>query len=192
LPVLASLVVRDNFSQRRAIERALVQALGSAQTRVDLATPYFYPGRSLRRVLIRAARRGVRVRLLLQGRVDYRMAGLAARVLYRELLAEGLEVYEYQPAFLHAKVAQVDGQWATVGSSNLDPLSLLLNLEANVAVRDVDFASELEAEFDAAVSESMRIHTPPFRSGPAAAFGRGLVAWLASSYLRLAGFSGRY
>ena len=78
----------------------------------------------------------MRVRLLLQGKLDYRIAGLAAQVLYDELLADGVRIFEYTPAFLHAKVALVDADWATVGSSNIDPLSLLLNLEANLIVRD--------------------------------------------------------
>jgi cardiolipin synthase len=69
----------------------------------------------------RAARRGVRVRLLLQGKVDYRIAALAAQALYDELRANGVRIFEYTPAFLHAKVAVVDDDWATVGSSNIDP-----------------------------------------------------------------------
>lgn len=191
-PVQAALVVRDNLSQRRTIERSLIEALGQAREQVDLITPYFYPARGFRRALIRAARRGVRVRLLLQGKVDYRLAALAARVLYDELLAEGIEIHEYTPAFLHAKIVQVDGRWATVGSSNIDPLSLLLNLEANVVVRDALFARALATEFEHALAVSRRVTMPPFRAGPVAAVWRGLVAGLAHAYLRLAGRNGRY
>jgi len=109
--------------------------------------PYFYPGRLFRRTLRGATRRGVQVRLLLQGKLDYRIAGLAAQVLYDELLAHGVRIYEYTPAFLHAKVALADDDWATVGSSNIDPLSLLLNLEANVVVRDAAFNRTLAQAF---------------------------------------------
>jgi cardiolipin synthase len=158
-------VVRDNLRQRRAIERSYVQAIRGAQQRIDLAVPYFYPGRSFNRALRQAARRGVQVRLLLQGKVDYRIAGLAARVLYDELRADGVRIFEYTPAFLHAKVAVVDGLWATVGSSNIDPLSLLLNLEANVVVRDAGFARALSERFEAACAQSSEVSTPPARAG---------------------------
>lgn len=191
-PMRAALVVRDNLRQRRSIERAYIEAIQSARTRVDLVTPYFYPGQNFRRALIAAARRGAQVRLILQGKVDYRIAGLAARVLYNELLAEGVEIYEYMPAFLHAKVAVVDEAWATVGSSNIDPLSLLLNLEANVVVQDAEFAREVAAELAQARAASQQVLPGSYAPGPAAVLGRALVAWVAHWYLRMAGLSGRY
>ena len=133
-PVQAAFVVRDNLRQRRAIENSYVQAIRGARTRIDIAVPYFYPRRGFRRALTAAAQRGVHVRLLLQGKVDYRIAALAARAVYDEMRARGVHIYEYTPAFLHAKVALVDDDWATVGSSNIDPLSLLLNLEDRKSV----------------------------------------------------------
>jgi cardiolipin synthase A/B len=191
-PMRAALVVRDNLLQRRAIERVYVQAIREARERVDLACPYFYPGRVFRRVLRQAARRGVKVRLLLQGKVDYRIAALAAQALYDELLGHGVEVYEYTPAFLHAKVAVVDGHWATVGSSNIDPISLLLNLEANVVVEDRGFADELRAALEHAMAQSRRVPAADRARTPWALLRRGLVAWCASTYLRMAGITGRY
>jgi cardiolipin synthase A/B len=191
-PVLAAFVVRDNLRQRRAIERAYVEAISRARQRVDLICPYFYPGRAFHRALTSAARRGVRVRLLLQGRPDYRFAALAAQVLYGELLAQGVAIHEYTPAFLHAKVAVVDGDWSTVGSSNIDPLSLLLNLEANVIVRDAGFANELAMRFEQAVSVSRQVVSPPALPGTLAALQRGFVAWVAHWFLRMAGITGRY
>ncbi|MFG6448267.1 cardiolipin synthase ClsB [Roseateles sp. BYS180W] len=190
-PVFAAFVLRDNFRRRRAIERLYVHAIEQAQHRVDLISPYFYPGQRIRQALINAARRGVRVRLLLQGKVDYRIAALAAQALYEELLGQGVQIYEYTPAFLHAKVCAVDGCWATVGSSNIDPLSLLLNLEANVAVDDADFAQQVHREFDMAQSQSRRIEQAPTR-GLRGAGRRALVAWAAYVYLRVAGATGRY
>jgi cardiolipin synthase len=191
-PMRAAFVVRDNVRQRRAIERSYVEAIRHARLRVDIAVPYFYPGRSFRLALRRAARRGVRVRLLLQGKVDYRIAALAARVLYDQLRVDGVLIYEYTPAFLHAKVAVVDDDWATVGSSNIDPLSLLLNLEANVVVRDADFAQALAARFDDAFADSLAVTDTPLRSGWRGWLQRALVAWAAALYLRLAGITGRY
>ncbi len=191
-PVRAAFLVRDNLRQRRAIERSYVQAIHHAKTRVDLAVSYFYPGRSFRRALRHAAQRGVRVRLLLQGKVDYRIAGLAARVLYDELRHHGVRIFEYTPAFLHAKVAVIDADWATVGSSNIDPLSLLLNLEANVVVRDADFAAALAQHFERALAVSAEVQGAPASTGWQRWLNRGAVAWLANVYLRVAGITGRY
>ena len=189
----AAFVLRDNLRQRRTIERSYIDAIGLAQTRIDLVSSYFYPGHSFRRALQQAARRGVKVRLLLQGKLDYRIAGMAARALYDEMLGEGVRIYEYTPAFLHAKVAVIDDDWATVGSSNIDPLSLLLNLEANVIVRDTDFAAELSAQFEAALAASTEIDpSQKYRPGVIGALRRGVVAWIAHVYLRVAGSTGRY
>ena len=191
-PMRAAIVVRDNFRQRRAIERSYVQAIRSARQRVDIAVPYFYPGRAFRRALRQAARRGVAVRLLLQGKIDYRIAAMAARVLYDELRAHGVRIYEYTPAFLHAKVAVVDDDWATVGSSNIDPLSLLLNLEANIVVDDADFTRTLAAALDEAIAASLEVQSEATRRGWRGLMQRGLIAWCASVYLRMAGITGRY
>jgi cardiolipin synthase A/B len=191
-PMQAAFLVRDNLRQRRSIERSYVDAINKAQRRVDIAVPYFYPGQRFRRALKRAAQRGVCVRLLLQGKVDYRVAAMAARALYAELRGVGVHIYEYTPAFLHAKVALVDDDWATVGSSNIDPLSLLLNLEANVVVRDAGFAQALAQRFDAAFAVSVEVGGAPTRAGLRGLAQRTLVAWGASLYLRLAGITGRY
>jgi cardiolipin synthase len=191
-PVRVAFVVRDNLRQRRAIERSYIEAIRRAQHSVDIACPYFYPGRAFRRSLLRAARRGVRVRLLLQGKIDYHLAALAARVLYDELLAEGIRIFEYTPAFLHAKVAVVDDAWATVGSSNIDPLSLLLNLEANAVVRDAGFARQLRERLDLAAAASTEVVAPTLRVGWRRWLSRGAVAWCAGLYLRVAGITGRY
>ncbi|WP_349239493.1 cardiolipin synthase ClsB [Pelomonas sp. V22] len=190
-PVCAAFVLRDNLRQRRMIERAYIDAIRAARERVDLITPYFYPGHAFRRALRDAARRGVRVRLLLQGKVDYRIAAMAAHALYAELLGHGVQVYEYLPAYLHAKVCVVDEAWATVGSSNIDPLSLLLNLEANAIVRDAGFAHALADEFEAALAVSQRAGADD-EAGLRGMLRRALVAWLAYVYLRVAGATGRY
>jgi cardiolipin synthase len=191
-PVRLAFVVRDNLRQRRGIERVYVDAIHAADRQVTIVCPYFYPGRTFRDALGRAAERGVRVRLLLQGKVDYRFAGLAARVMYDELLARGVEIHEYVPAYLHAKMAVIDDAWVTLGSSNIDPLSLLLNLEANVVVDDTGFAAQVTRELDAAIDASRRITAPPYATGPAAVLRRGVVAWAAHWFLRMAGWSGRY
>ncbi|MFZ4284866.1 cardiolipin synthase ClsB [Variovorax sp. HJSM1_2] len=137
---MAALLLRDNLLHRRRIESAYLRAIGLARREVLIANAYFVPGFKLRRALVLAAQRGVRVRLLLQGQYEYFMQYHAARAVYGVLLAAGVEIVEYAPSFLHAKVAVIDGRWATVGSSNLDPLSLLVANEANVVVDEAWFA----------------------------------------------------
>ena len=192
-PVAAALVVRDNLRQRRTIERAHIEAMRRARERIWLVTPYFYPGADFRRALRDAAERGVQVRLLLQGKVDYRLAALAARVLYQELMQHGVQIHEYTPAFLHAKVMLVDRQWCTVGSSNIDPLSLLLNLEANLVVQDEGFNRELAADLEQAFASSREVQHAELRElGWVRLSRRAIVAWCAYIYLRVAGVTGRY
>ena len=152
----ATLVLRDNLRHRTHIERAYRLALGGARQDIIVANAYFLPGRKIRNSLTHAAQRGVRVRLLLQGRYEYFMQYHATHALYGGLLASGVEIYEYNASFLHAKVAVVDGYWATVGSSNMDPLSLLLAREANVVVEDAAFAQCLCHELEKAMTHNAR------------------------------------
>ena len=191
-PVVAAFVVRDNLRQRRSIERVYMEAIQRARDRIDLVTPYFYPDRHFRNALAKAAERGVKVRLLLQGKIDYRIAGVAARVLYDELLAKGVQIFEYTPAYLHAKMAVVDEDWATLGSSNIDPLSLLLNLEANVVVCDAPFARRVADELEIAMAASSPVMAPPYAKGWLAVLRRTFVAMVAHWFLRMAGINGRY
>lgn len=154
--VPAGLVLRDNFRHRRSIEQAYLVAITLARREVCIACAYFLPGRRFRAALCAAARRGVRVRLLLQGRIDHAAWYWAQRELYDQLLAAGVAIHLYQPSHLHAKVAVVDGEWATVGSSNIDPYSLLLAREANVVVRDAHFAAALSERLEAAIARESR------------------------------------
>ncbi|MGN6112654.1 MAG: cardiolipin synthase ClsB [Luteimonas sp.] len=137
------LVVRDNRRRRRDIERAYREAIRGARREILLANAYFFPGYGFLRDLRHAAARGVEVTLLLQGEPDEKIARTGARMLYRHLAGAGVRVHEYCRRPFHGKVAVIDGEWTTVGSSNLDPLSLSLNLEANLVVRDRAFAAEL-------------------------------------------------
>ena len=139
----AAFLVRDNFRHRSDIEDAYLAAIEEANEEIILASAYFFPGARFRRALVAAAGRGVRVILLLQARVEYMLLHYASRALYGALLDAGVQIFEYTKSFLHAKVAVIDGRWATVGSSNIDALSLLLMREANVVVEDRKFAQEL-------------------------------------------------
>jgi cardiolipin synthase A/B len=165
--VLAALVLRDNITNRGQIERAYLKAIGDARTEIIIANAYFVPGAKLRRALIMAAKRGVKVQLLLQGKYEYFMQYHAARPIYSPLLAAGIEIYEYDKSYLHAKVAVIDSVWATVGSSNLDPLSLLLAREANIVMQDAVFAQSLRLRLQLAISnEGKRVEATQMANRP--------------------------
>lgn len=156
----AALLLRDNLRYRTRIEKAYRKAIAEAHEEILIANAYFLPGRKLRRALVLAAQRGVRVRLLLQGRYEYFMQFHAVRPVYAPLLRAGVEIHEYSPSFLHAKVAVIDGRWATVGSSNLDPLSLLLAREANVVIDEAAFAQQLRTRLIQAMDHEGRRIAP--------------------------------
>ncbi len=182
--VAASFLLRDNLRNRRTIERAYLDAIARARGEIVLASAYFIPGYRLRAALLDAARRGVRVRLLLQGRVEYALQHYAQRALFGQLLEAGIEIHEYRPAYLHAKVGVIDGRWATVGSSNIDPYSLLLAREANVVVYGAEFAQRLEAVLVQAIENDADRVRPEVYSR------QGLIRrgfnWIAFGIVRLA------
>ncbi len=184
---VAALVLRDNVRFRRRIEATYRLAISQARSEILIANAYFIPGVRLQRALLGAARRGVRITLLLQGRYEYFMQHHASRAVYGVLLEGGIEIIEYEPSFLHAKVAVMDGaqgRVATVGSSNLDPLSLLLAREANVFVLDDAFGAELRGHLlEAIAAEGRRVE-------PDAYLKRSLrtraLAWLAYAMIQIA------
>jgi cardiolipin synthase len=152
----AAFVVRDNLRNRQAIQRALLQALGRARSSALLVTPYFAPGRKLRKAMIHAAQRGVEVVLLI-GVGQFVMQDAVAQSFYPRLVRAGVTIVEYRHTQLHGKLAVIDGEWATVGSSNFDGLSLFVNHEANIVVRDSAFAASLQQMIRAAVAEGVVI-----------------------------------
>lgn len=164
-PAFAALVVRDNLRNRRTIQRAYMHALGHARESAWLANPYFAPGRKMRDALCRAAERGVDVTLLL-GVGQFRMQDAVARSYYPKLLEHGVKIFEYQKTQLHGKVAVVDDEWATVGSSNYDGFSLFVNQEANIVVKDAEFAHALRDHIRHGVREAVPVHAEEFRNTP--------------------------
>lgn len=166
LPMLASVpvlvggtaifVTRDNRLHRHDIERHYRVALRMARQRVVIANAYFFPGYRLLKEMRKAARRGVKVQLILQGAPDMAIVKTAASMLYHHLLSAGVEIFEYHERPLHGKVAVFDGELSTVGSSNLDPLSLSLNLEANVIIKDRAFNQNLSARLEHLIQHSCR------------------------------------
>ena len=152
----ALFVTRDNRKHTTDIERHYRIAIRAARHRVVIANAYFFPGYRLLKELRRAARRGVEVKLILQGEPDMAIVKIAANMLYHHLLSAGVQIFEYCEKPLHGKVAVSDDEWSTVGSSNLDPLSLSLNLEANVIIKDRAFNQHLSARLQHLVQHSCR------------------------------------
>jgi len=160
------LVVRDNEANPTAIESAYRVAIRGAHEDILIANAYFFPGYRLLRDLVNAARRGVRVRLVLQGQPDMRVAQKAAEMLYDYMAGAGIIIYEYCDRPLHGKVACIDQRWATVGSSNLDPFSLALNLEANVVIHDCEFNHVLRDNLEHLIEQHCRrIERPKRKRG---------------------------
>ncbi len=181
--------IRDNLRHRRDIELAYLAGIRTARRQILIANSYFFPGIRFRRALIAAAGRGVQVTLLLQARVEYRLLHYASRALYGQLLAAGIVIEEYHRSFLHAKVAVIDDRWSTVGSSNIDPYSLLMSREANLFVRDPEFAQKLRFELLGMIQTGAR------RVGPQHWAERSrlvkAVYWTAYGFVRVAmGFLG--
>ncbi len=180
--VRAAYVVRDNFAHRREIERVYLAALARAHDEIILASAYFLPGHRFRTLLKEAAARGVRVHLLVQGHTDHPFFQTASRALFSDLLAAGVAIYEYQASELHAKAAVIDSHWATVGSSNIDPFSLLLAREANIVVDDAAFAGDLRARLQQAISQSATLDATDWHRRP---WPQRMVSWLAYAVVRL-------
>jgi cardiolipin synthase A/B len=180
--IKAALVLRDNIMHRRDIEEAYLKAIAHAKIEIIIANAYFVPGRRFRKALLDASARGVAVKLLLQGRLEY-FAMFATHAFYSVFLQNNIEIFEYRKSFMHSKVAVIDGEWATVGSSNIDPFSLLLAREANVVVADKMFALELRADILKTIQNgAIRISHEAWRHRN---LGGRFASWLAYGVLRL-------
>ena len=177
----AAFVLRDNVLNRRNIESAYLTAIAQAHTEIIIANAYFVPGRRFRKAILAAAKRGVNVKLLLQGRMEYFLM-FATHAFYALFLKSGIEIYEYRKGFMHSKVAVIDGDWATVGSSNIDPFSLLLAREANVIVKDKQFATELRSDIMQSIQDSA-YHVLPKEWSNRHIF-RRFLSWLAYGLVR--------
>lgn len=162
-PVQAAFVVRDSLRNRHTIQRAYLQAIGRAKHSVLLVNPYFAPGHKFRMALAMAAKRGVEVKLLI-GVGEIWLQDMVARSFYPKLLDAGVQVYEYRKTQLHAKVAVIDDDWSTVGSSNCDGLSLFLNQEANVVVKDAEFADTVRAHILRGIADGTPICRDEFNN----------------------------
>ncbi len=166
-PTLAPMLVHtiDNFrrGKHRRFLSAYRFALRQAQTSIAIMNAYFIPGWITLFALQSAARRGVNVRVIVPAKSDVKVVGYASRYLFSRLLKSGVRVFEYEGRMMHAKAAVIDGRWATIGSFNLDRLSMVHNLEAGVVVADRAFAALLEAEFEASLADCREVKLDTWR-----------------------------
>ncbi|MDE1544912.1 cardiolipin synthase ClsB [Dechloromonas agitata] len=190
----AAFLIRDNIRHRNDILNAYLDAIDAAREEIIIANAYFLPGVRFGRALYAAAQRGVRIIVLLQGKTDHQLLRYATQALYATALQAGIRVFEYERSFMHAKVAVIDGHWATVGSSNIDPFSLLLAKEANVVVRDDGFGGELRSSLLAAIAHGAR--ELPLEEQSRLPWHARLTRWLAYGLVRamvgIAGYGQRH
>lgn len=178
-----ALVHNHTLICRHRLRCVYLAAFASAKRRIYLTTPYFVPDHHTQRGLKMAAQRGVDVRLLLPRKSDVRLAQWAARSAYAGLLAAGVRIYEYLPRVLHAKTIVVDGEWAMVGTANLDYRSLFVNYELNLAMRDLDLSSKLERQFLDDLQQSERVLRTQWGNRGWKARLSETVAWIARRWL---------
>lgn len=162
---LAGFFTSDNLHNRFTIQSEYLRAINGSSHCVLLANPYFAPGRTFRDALSSAADRGVRVMLLL-GVGQFPIQDWVARSYYRKLLKSGVRLFEYRRSQLHAKVAVIDDQWATVGSSNCDGLSVFVNHEANLVVHDRALAINLGSQIRRGMLDAIEIEAKDFVRTP--------------------------
>ena len=149
------------------MKRLYLLALAAARRTIDITTPYFVPDESILWSFEDAIRRGVRLRLLVEGDItDALPVKHASRHVYERLLELGVHIYEYQPTMMHAKTLVVDGAWSIFGSANFDNRSLELNDELNMAVASGELASRLLADFDRDLRLSSRLLLEDWRARP--------------------------
>ncbi|MDZ4140672.1 MAG: cardiolipin synthase ClsB [Methylotenera sp.] len=179
--IKAAFIWRDNVLHRSDIEEAYLEAINHAKAEIIIANAYFVPGRKFRKALLDAAKRGVTVKLLLQGRMEYFLM-FATHAFYNDFLGSGIQIYEYRKSFMHSKVAVVDNLWATIGSSNIDPFSLLLAREANVLVKDSAFATALRMDIESTIQAgAYRISPQEWARGNMV---KRLASWIAFGLVR--------
>lgn len=160
------IVSSDPHSLSSTIVDQYLLAINAARTRIDITCAYFVPPLVLRRALVNAAKRGVRVRLILQGVTDFSPVRTVSIGYYGRLLKHGVEIYEWDTSVLHAKTMVVDGIWSTIGSANLDGRALFLSYEANAAAIDRHLATALQEQFERDLQQCHRVTLEAWQERP--------------------------
>jgi cardiolipin synthase len=180
LPAVGSLIVRAVPASPKdganPLYVTLISAIESAESEVRITMAYFVPHEELLGALKSAARRGVKVELLLPSRTDNWMVLHAGRSYYGEMLEAGVRIYERRERLLHSKTATIDGVWSTVGSTNLDWRSLVYNDEINAVVLGPEFAAQMNASFEKDLANSNAITREAWDARPLGARAREAAA----------------
>lgn len=150
----------------RSLRHLLQYSILSARRSIYLTMAYFIPTREFLRLLVRAARRGVEVKIILPGQSDLRVVSYVSRTYYKTLCLAGVELYHYQPRVLHAKTMIFDGTWSIVGSANLDARSLNYNYECGVGILNAGVGKEMEEMFQQDLSDSRPVTLEEISSWP--------------------------
>lgn len=182
-PVLARAVPSGPDKNLEANQRMLIGAISIAKGHIRIMSPYFLPDRELISALATAARRGVRIDIVVPGTNNLKLVDLAMTAQFDQLLKAGCNIWRARGVFNHSKLTSVDGVWSYVGSSNLDPRSLRLNFEIDIEVFGTAFAEEIEARIDSALENADAVEWQALRARP---FLRRLterIVWLGSPYL---------
>ena len=161
----ASFLVRSSpTGGSNDLKRLYLLALASAKRSIEITSPYFVPDESTLWAIADARRRGVHIRMLVEGNItDAMPVKYASRFYYERLLANDIEIYEYQPTMMHTKTLIVDGIWSMFGSANFDNRSLELNDELNVAVSSRDLAARLLQDFEQDIKSAKRLELTTWR-----------------------------
>lgn len=161
-----SLVTNSPFPSKRFFYQELVAGIRNAKQSIYLTTPYFIPDRRLRRIISSAARRGVETIILVPKKSNHAWADRAGRAYFEKLLKRGVKIFRYTGEMLHAKTVVVDGEWSSVGSFNLDSLSILYNYEANIVSTRKEFAEEIQSFFRNDLTLSEELHLSSWQKRP--------------------------
>lgn len=172
----------DWVRRKNEISVTYIEMLRHARSHMTILCSYFLPGKVIRRLLSRAAKRGVKIKVITAGRSDIMMAKHAERWLYNWLLRKKIELYEYQPTVLHGKIAVCDGEWLTVGSYNINNISAYASIELNLDVRDAVLASETEAALSEIINRRcIPVTSSTLRRNPLVQ----LVQWFSYQFIRI-------
>ncbi|MGE0448173.1 MAG: phosphatidylserine/phosphatidylglycerophosphate/cardiolipin synthase family protein [Vicinamibacterales bacterium] len=177
---VSAFVLKSSPADRATISRVLFQMLIESATRtVRISTPYFLPDKAFRQALVRTARRGVDIAVVVPGpHTDQRWVRLASRRMFGQLLEGGLRIHEYHPGMTHVKMLVVDGLWSAIGTTNIDNRSFEHNDEVNLAMRDAGLAARLTADHDADLARSREITLSQWRRRPIWEKLVGSIAWV--------------
>lgn len=147
-PTQVRMRVNDWVRNKNEISRSYIEMLRNAKSHIVILCSYFLPGETFRKQLVLAAKKGIRIRIILAGLSDIKLAKYAERYIYDWLLRNNIAIYEYQGNVLHGKVSVCDTEWLTIGSYNINNISAHASIELNLDIRDAGFAAEVEAVFE--------------------------------------------